>query len=127
MNLPIRKVREIQQVVQQPISLETPVGEEERVHLGDFIENHGEASPATAAFLCNMKEHMESALKILTSREEMILKMRFGLFDGKEHTLEEVGRRFFLTRERIRQIEAKALSKLRHSSRGCVLTAFLEG
>jgi RNA polymerase primary sigma factor len=126
MNLSVHKIREILKVVRQPISLETPVGEEENSHLGNFIENLGEISPAAAAFQFDMKEQTESALKILTSREETILKMRFGLAGGKEHTLEEVGRHFSLTRERIRQIEANALRKLRQSSHCQLLAAFLK-
>ena len=127
MELPVSKIRKIQKMLQIPVSLETPIGEDEHNHLGDFIEYHGAVSPAETVLKINLKEKMESVLKTLTPREEQVLKMRFGLGDGNEHTLEEVGQRFFVTRERIRQIEAKALRKLRHSSRSGVLTAFLEG
>jgi RNA polymerase primary sigma factor len=127
MELPVSKIRKIQKMLQIPVSLETPIGEDEHNRLGDFIEYHGAVSPAETVLKINLKEKMESVLKTLTPREEQVLKMRFGLGDGNEHTLEEVGQRFFVTRERIRQIEAKALRKLRHSSRSGVLTAFLEG
>ena len=127
MDFPVSKIRKILEITRAPISLETPIGEEGDSHLGDLIEDRGVVSPAEAALNINLKEKTESVLKTLTPREEQVLKMRFGLEDGSEHTLEEVGQRFSVTRERIRQIEAKALHKLRHSSRSCMLTAFLEG
>jgi RNA polymerase primary sigma factor len=123
----VSKVRKILKIAQEPISLETPIGEEEDSHLGDFIEDRGVVSPAEAVININLKEQTESVLKTLTPREEQVIKMRFGLGDGSEHTLEEVGQRFSVTRERIRQIEAKALRKLRHPSRSRLLKAFLEG
>jgi RNA polymerase primary sigma factor len=127
MDFPVSKVRKILKIAQEPISLETPIGEEEDSHLGDFIEDRGVVSPAEAVININLKEQTESVLKTLTPREEQVIKMRFGLGDGSEHTLEEVGQRFSVTRERIRQIEAKALRKLRHPSRSRMLMAFLEG
>ena len=126
MDLPVSKIRKVLKIVQAPISLETPIGKEESSPLGDFIEDHSVVSPAEAMHNANLKEKTESALKTLTLREEQILKMRFGLGDGKERTLEEIGQRFSVTRERIRQIETKALRKLKHSSRNSILTAFLE-
>ena len=127
MDFPVSKVRKILKIAQEPISLETPIGEEEDSHLGDFIEDRGVVSPAEAVININLKEQTESVLQTLTPREEQVIKMRFGLGDGSEHTLEEVGQRFSVTRERIRQIEAKALRKLRHPSRSRMLMAFLEG
>jgi RNA polymerase primary sigma factor len=127
MDFPVSKVRKILKIAQEPISLETPIGEEEDSHLGDFIEDRAVVSPAAAVININLKEQTESVLKTLTPREEQVIKMRFGLGDGSEHTLEEVGQRFSVTRERIRQIEAKALRKLRHPSRSRMLRAFLEG
>ena len=127
MDFPVSKVRKILKIAQEPISLETPIGEEEDSHLGDFIEDRGVISPAEAVININLKEQTESVLKTLTPREEQVIKMRFGLGDGSEHTLEEVGQRFSVTRERIRQIEAKALRKLRHPSRSRMLRTFLEG
>ncbi len=127
MDFPVSKVRKILKIAQEPISLETPIGEEEDSHLGDFIEDRAVVSPAEAVININLKEQTESVLKTLTPREEQVIKMRFGLGDGSEHTLEEVGQRFSVTRERIRQIEAKALRKLRHPSRCRQLQAFLEG
>jgi RNA polymerase primary sigma factor len=112
-DLPVSKVRKILKIAQQPISLETPVGEEEDSHLGDFIEDSGALSPDEAVININMKDHTAAVLETLTPREEEIIRMRFGIGVGNEHTLEEVGQRFSLTRERIRQIEAKALRKLR--------------
>jgi len=109
------------------VELETPIGEEEDSHLGDFIEDRQVVSPAEAVINLNLKEQTESVLKTLTPREERVIKMRFGVGDGSEHTLEEVGQNFAVTRERIRQIEAKALRKLRHPSRSRKLRAFLEG
>ena len=126
MDIPVVKVRKVMKIAQEPISLETPIGEEEDSHLGDFIEDRGVISPAEAVININLKEQTESVLKTLTPREEKVIKMRFGLDDGSEHTLEEVGQSFAVTRERIRQIEAKALRKLRHPSRSRKLRAFLE-
>jgi len=127
MDIPVGKVRKILKIAQEPISLETPIGEEEDSHLGDFIEDKGVVSPSDAVINLNLKEQTSSVLKTLTPREEKVIKMRFGLDDGSEHTLEEVGQSFAVTRERIRQIEAKALRKLRHPSRSRKLRAFLEG
>ncbi len=127
MDIPVSKVRKVLKIAQEPISLETPIGEEEDSHLGDFIEDRGIVSPADAVINLNLKEQTESVLKTLTPREEKVIKMRFGVGDGSEHTLEEVGQNFAVTRERIRQIEAKALRKLRHPSRSRKLRAFLEG
>jgi RNA polymerase primary sigma factor len=126
MEIPVMKVRKVLKIAQEPISLETPIGEEEDSHLGDFIEDRGVISPAEAVININLKEQTESVLKTLTPREEKVIKMRFGLDDGSEHTLEEVGQSFAVTRERIRQIEAKALRKLRHPSRSRKLRAFLD-
>ena len=127
MDIPVSKVRKILKIAQEPISLETPIGEEEDSHLGDFIEDKAVVSPSDAVINLNLKEQTASVLKTLTPREEKVIKMRFGLDDGSEHTLEEVGQSFAVTRERIRQIEAKALRKLRHPSRSRKLRAFLEG
>ena len=126
LDIPVSKVRKVRKVTQEPISLETPIGQEEDSHLGDFIEDRGAVSPADAVININLKEMTEQVLSTLTPREERIIKMRFGLEDGTEHTLEEVGQNFGVTRERIRQIEAKALRKLRHPSRNRRLRAFLE-
>jgi RNA polymerase primary sigma factor len=126
MELPVFKVRKVMKIAQEPISLETPIGEEEDSHLGDFIEDKAVISPSDAVINLNLKEQTEAVLKSLTPREEKVIKMRFGLDDGSEHTLEEVGRSFAVTRERIRQIEAKALRKLRHPSRARKLRAFME-
>jgi len=126
MEIPVDKVRKTKKIAQQPISLETPIGEEEDSHLGDFIEDRGAILPSDAAINLSLKEQTASLLKTLTPREEKIIKMRFGMEDGSEHTLEEVGHSFAVTRERIRQIEAKALRKLRHPSRSGRLRAFLE-
>ena len=126
MDIPVDKVRKVLKIAQMPLSLETPIGEEEDSHLGDFIEDRGVISPVEAAININLKEQTDAALKTLTWREEKIIKMRFGLEDGSEHTLEEVGQSFAVTRERIRQIEAKALRKLRHPSRSRKLKAFLD-
>ncbi|MDA2914126.1 RNA polymerase sigma factor RpoD, partial [Acidobacteriia bacterium AH_259_A11_L15] len=126
MELPVFKVCKAMKIAQQPISLETPIGEEEDRHLGDFIEDKTVISPSDAIINLNLKEQTDSVLKTLTPREEKIIKMRFGLDDGSEHTLEEVGQSFAVTRERIRQIEAKALRRLRHRSRAGKLRAFLE-
>jgi len=124
MDMPISKVRKIIKIAQEPISLETPIGEEEDSHLGDFIEDKIIPSPPDAVIHINLKEQIENALKTLTEREAKVLKMRFGLGDGNEHTLEEVGQQFKVTRERIRQIEAKALRKLKHPSRSRKLKSF---
>jgi RNA polymerase primary sigma factor len=126
MDIPVSKVRKILKIAQEPISLETPIGEEEDSHLGDFIEDKAVVSPSDAVINLSLKEQTSSVLKTLTPREEKVIKMRFGLDDGSEHTLEEVGQSFAVTRERIRQIEAKALRKLRHPSRSRKLRAFLE-
>jgi RNA polymerase primary sigma factor len=127
MDIPVAKVRKVLKIAQEPISLETPIGEEEDSHLGDFIEDRNVLSPSDAVINLNLKEQTEAVLKTLTPREEKVIKMRFGVGDGSEHTLEEVGQNFAVTRERIRQIEAKALRKLRHPSRSRKLKAFLEG
>jgi RNA polymerase primary sigma factor len=127
MDIPVAKVRKVLKIAQEPISLETPIGEEEDSHLGDFIEDRNIVSPAEAVINLNLKEQTEAVLRTLTPREEKVIKMRFGVGDGSEHTLEEVGQNFAVTRERIRQIEAKALRKLRHPSRSRKLKAFLEG
>ncbi len=127
MDIPVSKVRKVLKIAQEPISLETPIGEEEDSHLGDFIEDRNVVSPAESVIQLNLKEMTDQLLKTLTPREERVIKMRFGIGDGSEHTLEEVGQNFAVTRERIRQIEAKALRKLRHPSRSRKLKAFLEG
>jgi RNA polymerase primary sigma factor len=124
MDLPVNKVRKIIKIAQEPISLETPIGEEEDSHLGDFIEDKLMPSPPDTVIHINLREQIEEALKSLTEREAKVLKMRFGLGDGNEHTLEEVGQQFKVTRERIRQIEAKALRKLKHPSRSRKLKSF---
>src|SRR5438105_5722763 len=126
MDMPVSKVRKIMKIAQEPISLETPIGEEEDSHLGDFIEDRGVISPIDHVIVANLKDQTRRVLKSLTPREEQVLKMRFGVGDGSEHTLEEVGRSFNVTRERIRQIESKALRKLRHPSRAKKLKPFLE-
>jgi RNA polymerase primary sigma factor len=127
MDIPVAKVRKVLKIAQEPISLETPIGEEEDSHLGDFIEDRGVVSPAEAVINVNLKDQTGQVLRTLTPREEKVIKMRFGLEDGSEHTLEEVGQSFAVTRERIRQIEAKALRKLRHPSRSRKLRAFMDG
>ncbi|MFC2170172.1 RNA polymerase sigma factor RpoD, partial [Acidobacteriota bacterium] len=124
MDLHVHKVRKIIKIAQEPISLETPIGEEEDSHLGDFIEDRIIPSPPDTVIHINLREQIEEALKTLTEREAKVLKMRFGLGDGNEHTLEEVGQQFKVTRERIRQIEAKALRKLKHPSRSRKLKSF---
>ena len=126
MDLPVPKIRKVLRIAQEPISLETPVGEEEESHLGDFIVDRRVVSPSEAVINLNLREQTAEVLKTLSPREEKIIKMRFGLMDGSEHTLEEVGQHFAVTRERIRQIEAKALRKLRHPSRSHRLRAFLD-
>ena len=125
--IPVAKVRKVLKIAQEPISLETPIGEEEDSHLGDFIEDRQAVSPSEAVISVNLKEYTSQVLRTLTPREERVIKMRFGLEDGSEHTLEEVGQSFQVTRERIRQIEAKALRKLRHPSRSRKLKAFVDG
>jgi RNA polymerase primary sigma factor len=127
MDIPVAKVRKVLKIAQEPISLETPIGEEEDSHLGDFIEDRMAVSPSEAVISVNLKEYTSQVLRTLTPREERVIKMRFGLEDGSEHTLEEVGQSFQVTRERIRQIEAKALRKLRHPSRSRKLKAFVDG
>ena len=126
MDLPASKVRKIMKIAQEPISLETPIGEEEDSHLGDFIEDKNAISPIDSVIFANLKDQTRKVLKTLTPREELVLKMRFGVGDGSEHTLEEVGRSFNVTRERLRQIESKALRKLRHPSRATKLKPFLD-
>jgi RNA polymerase primary sigma factor len=128
MDIPVSKVRKVLKIAQEPISLETPIGEEEDSHLGDFIEDRSILNPADAVVASNLREITDEVLATLTPREEKVIKMRFGLgTTGSEHTLEEVGQHFAVTRERIRQIEAKALRKLRHPSRSRKLKAFIEG
>lgn len=126
LDMPVDKVREIMRVAQEPVSLETPIGEEEDSHLGDFIPDDDAPAPADAASHTLLKETLDSVLDSLTPREEMVLRLRFGLEDGRSRTLEEVGKEFNVTRERIRQIEAKALRKLRHPSRSKKLKDFLD-
>jgi RNA polymerase primary sigma factor len=126
MGLSVDRVREIIKIAQEPVSLETPIGEEEDSHLGDFIEDQDAPAPADAASFRLLKEQLEEVLDTLTAREEKVLRLRFGLEDGRARTLEEVGQVFGVTRERIRQIEAKALRKLRHPSRSKKLKDFLE-
>ena len=125
MNMPVAKVREILKIAQEPVSLETPIGEEEDSHLGDFIPDEGASEPSEAASFTLLKEQLVDVLSTLTPREEKVLKLRFGIEDGRTRTLEEVGKEFNVTRERIRQIEAKALRKLRHPSRSKKLKDFL--
>ena len=126
MGMPVEKVREILKIAQEPVSLETPIGEEEDSHLGDFIPDEGASEPSEAASFTLLKEQLVDVLSTLTPREEKVLKLRFGIEDGRSRTLEEVGKEFNVTRERIRQIEAKALRKLRHPSRSKKLKDFLE-
>ncbi|MDD5905320.1 MAG: RNA polymerase sigma factor RpoD [Clostridiales bacterium] len=125
MGMPVDKVREILKIAQEPVSLETPIGEEEDSHLGDFIPDEGASEPSEAASFTLLKEQLVDVLSTLTPREEKVLKLRFGIEDGRTRTLEEVGKEFNVTRERIRQIEAKALRKLRHPSRSKKLKDFL--
>ena len=126
MDIPEERVREIMKIAQEPVSLETPIGEEEDSHLGDFIEDEDAPAPAERASFTLLKEQLEDVLDTLTEREEKVLRLRFGLDDGRSRTLEEVGKEFNVTRERIRQIEAKALRKLRHPSRSKKLKDYLE-
>ncbi|MDN5327054.1 MAG: polymerase primary sigma factor [Moorella sp. (in: firmicutes)] len=126
MDIPVERVREIQKIAQEPVSLETPIGEEEDSHLGDFIEDEDAQAPAEAASFMLLREQLEEVLNSLTPREKRVLRLRFGLDDGRARTLEEVGQEFGVTRERIRQIEAKALRKLRHPSRSKKLKDYLE-
>ena len=126
LNMTVEKVREIMKIAQDPVSLETPIGEEEDSHLGDFVEDNDSPAPAETASYSLLREQLCSVLHTLTPREESVLKLRFGLEDGRPRTLEEVGRRFNITRERIRQIEAKALRKLRHPSRSKLLRDYLD-
>ena len=126
MGIPESRVIEIQKISQDPVSLETPIGEEEDSHLGDFIEDDDAPAPADAATFTLLKEQLVDVLNTLTPREEKVLRLRFGLDDGRARTLEEVGKEFNVTRERIRQIEAKALRKLRHPSRSKKLKDYLE-
>ena len=126
LNMPVSKIREILRVAQEPVSLETPIGEEEDSHLGDFIPDDDAPAPADAASILLLKEQLDEVLKTLTTREAKVLALRFGLEGGHPHTLEEVGKEFDVTRERIRQIEAKALRKLRHPSRSKKLKDFLD-
>ncbi|MEG2583686.1 MAG: RNA polymerase sigma factor RpoD, partial [Oscillospiraceae bacterium] len=126
LNMPVDKVGEIMKIAQEPVSLETPIGEEEDSHLGDFIQDDDAPAPSDAATFTLLKEQLVDVLKTLTPREEKVLRLRFGLDDGRARTLEEVGKEFNVTRERIRQIEAKALRKLRHPSRSKKLKDYLE-
>ena len=126
MNISEEKVREIQKIAQEPVSLETPIGEEEDSHLGDFIEDHDARAPAEEASFTLLREQLDEVLKTLTDREQRVLRLRFGLDDGRARTLEEVGQKFGVTRERIRQIEAKTLRKLRHPSRSKKLKDYLD-
>ena len=126
MGMPVDKIMEIQKISQEPVSLETPIGEEEDSHLGDFIPDEDALAPADAATYLLLKEQVEDVLSTLNEREKKVLKLRFGLEDGRTRTLEEVGKEFDVTRERIRQIEAKALRKLRHPSRAKKLKDYLD-
>jgi len=127
MDIPEAKVRSVRKFMRVPISLETPIGEDGDSHLGDLIEDRGQVSPADAVINTNLKERTARVLRTLNAREEKIIRMRFGIEDGSERTLEEVGRSFDVTRERIRQIEAKALRKLRHPSRSSELKSLFDG
>jgi RNA polymerase primary sigma factor len=127
MDLSVDKVRKVLKIAVEPISLETPIGEEEDNHIGDFLEDKSQASPSESVMTASLSEQTKKALATLTPREEKVLRMRFGIAERSDHTLEEVGQNFDVTRERIRQIEAKALRKLRHPSRSKKLRAFIEG
>ncbi|RZA04673.1 MAG: sigma-70 family RNA polymerase sigma factor, partial [Proteobacteria bacterium] len=127
MDMPVDKVRKVLKIAKEPISLETPIGEDEDSYLGDFIEDKNIINPAEAVININLSEQTRRVLATLTPREEKVLRMRFGIGEKSDHTLEEVGQDFFVTRERIRQIEAKALRKLRHSSRARLLKSFVDG
>jgi RNA polymerase primary sigma factor len=126
MEMPLDKVRKVLKIAKEPISLETPIGEEEDSHLGDFIEDKSVSSPVEVVISNNLEDSTRRVLKTLTPREEKVLRMRFGIGEKSDHTLEEVGQDFEVTRERIRQIEAKALRKLRHPSRSKQLKSFIE-
>jgi RNA polymerase primary sigma factor len=126
MEMPVDKVRKVLKIAKEPISLETPIGEEEDSSLGDFIEDKNIINPSEAVISLNLSEQTRKVLSTLTPREEKVLRMRFGIGEKSDHTLEEVGQDFFVTRERIRQIEAKALRKLRHPSRSKLLKAFVD-
>jgi RNA polymerase primary sigma factor len=126
MELPLEKVHKVLKIAKEPISLETPIGEEEDGHLGDFIEDKSITSPSESVVNLNLSEQTRRVLSTLTPREEKVLRMRFGIGEKSDHTLEEVGRDFSVTRERIRQIEAKALRKLRHPSRAKKLKSFVD-
>ena len=126
MEMPLEKVRTVLKIAKEPISLETPIGEEEDSHLGDFIEDKSIPTPGDAVTSLNLAEQTQRVLATLTPREEKVLRMRFGIGEKSDHTLEEVGRNFSVTRERIRQIEAKALRKLRHPSRAKRLRSFVD-
>jgi RNA polymerase primary sigma factor len=126
MEMPLEKVRKVLKIAKEPISLETPIGEEEDSHLGDFIEDKNAVSPVEAVIDGNLEDQTRRVLKTLTPREEKVLRMRFGIGEKSDHTLEEVGQDFEVTRERIRQIEAKALRKLRHPSRSKQLRSFMD-
>jgi RNA polymerase primary sigma factor len=126
LELPVQKIRKVMRIAQEPVSLETPVGEEDESHLGDFIVDSAHISASDQMINVNLHQQTCEVLKSLSEREEKIIRLRFGLEDGSEHTLEEVGQNFAVTRERIRQIEAKALRKLRHPSRSYRLKTFLE-
>ena len=126
MGMPADRVREILKISQEPVSMETPIGEEEDSHLGDFIEDDNVPAPADAAAFTLLREQLDEVLNTLTEREQKVLRLRFGIDDGQPKTLEDVGKRFNVTRERIRQIEAKALRKLRHPSRSRKLKDYLD-
>jgi RNA polymerase primary sigma factor len=126
LGMPLEKVRKVLKIVREPLSLETPIGDEEDSHLGDFIEDKNTILPIDAAIQSNLRETTTRTLASLTPREERIIRMRFGIGMNKDHTLEEVGQQFSVTRERIRQIEAKALRKLKHPSRSRILRSFLD-
>ena len=126
LSMPLEKVRKVMKIAKEPISLETPIGDEEDSHLGDFIEDKNAVIPVDAAIQANLKETVTRVLASLTPREERVLRMRFGIGMNTDHTLEEVGQQFSVTRERIRQIEAKALRKLKHPSRSRKMRSFLD-